>query len=75
MQEAAAAKIIAEATVPAHEREQQVERARRVPMQEFECGELVHGGQIHVESEPGKGTAAVLRLPPERVLRRATAAQ
>lgn len=36
---------------------------------------LAHGGTLHLESEPGKGTAAVLRLPPERVLRRATAAQ
>ena len=36
---------------------------------------VAHGGTLHLESEPGKGTAAVLRLPPERVLRRATAAQ
>lgn len=34
-----------------------------------------HGGSLHLESTPGQGTTAVLRLPASRVIRRATAAQ
>jgi signal transduction histidine kinase len=34
-----------------------------------------HGGTLILESEPGKGTTAVLRLPRARVLRQADAAQ
>ena len=31
---------------------------------------LAHGGTLQLQSEPGRGTTAVLRLPAERVLRR-----
>ncbi len=31
-----------------------------------------HGGTLHLESEPGRGTKAVLRLPPDRVISEST---
>uniref|UniRef100_UPI003F6E7F5A sensor histidine kinase n=1 Tax=Elioraea sp. TaxID=2185103 RepID=UPI003F6E7F5A len=34
-----------------------------------------HGGSLHLESAPDRGTTAVLRLPAARILRRTTAAQ
>jgi signal transduction histidine kinase len=34
-----------------------------------------HGGSLHLESTPGRGTTAVLRLPAARIMHRANAAQ